>query len=116
MSITHILGLLLTVSVAGNAWLGSSYLDARDKRTEAIGQRDQARSAAQTCSDATEALQAAAKTREQENKAAIAKAAAAAVARERRAQLQLATPATRPGDDCGSADDRFNNWLKARAK
>jgi hypothetical protein len=66
------------------------------------------------CSDATEALQEAAGKRKTENAVAVAKAAKDAAARERQAQLQLATPATRPGDDCGSAGDRFNAWLKAR--
>jgi hypothetical protein len=116
MSLAQTLGLLLALSVAGNAWLGSSYLGARDERTEAIGQRDQARGAATMCSDATEALQEAAAKGKQENAAAVAQAAAAGAERERRAQAQLATPATRPGDDCGSAGDRFNNWLTARGK
>jgi hypothetical protein len=116
MTIIQILGLLLALSVAGNAWLGSSYLGARDERTQAIGQRDQARGAASMCSDATEALQEAAGQRTKENAAAVAQAAAAGAARERRAQLQLSTPATRPGNDCGSAGDRFDNWLKGRTQ
>lgn len=116
MSIIQILGLLLALSVAGNAWLGSTYLGARDERTEAIGQRDQARSAATMCSDATEALQEQATRRQVEGQAAIAAARKAALGHEGRAQQILATPASTPGNDCKSADDRARSWLKSRGK
>jgi hypothetical protein len=115
MSIIQILGLLLALSVAGNAWLGNSYLGARDERTEAIGARDQARGAAILCGESVQALNDAAVKREKEHGVEVAQAAASAAVLQRRAQLQLVTPATRPGDDCGSAGDRVNNWLKARA-
>lgn len=116
MSPITILGLLLAISVIGNAWLGQAYVGVRDERTVAIGERDDARGAASACSDATEALRELYDKRTIENKAAVAQAAAAATARAAAAQRLLATPATRPGDDCGSAGDRFSTWLQERGK
>jgi hypothetical protein len=108
--------LALAVSLAGNAWQIHTYLGVRDDRTAAIGERDQARSAATMCSDATEALHEAAGKRAIENKAAVATAAAKAEARGRKAAQELMAGPTRPGDDCGSAGDRVNRWLEMRGQ
>lgn len=110
------LGLALLISLAGNAVLGWVYLGARDERVEAIGARDQARAAATACSDATEALRELADKRAAEGKAAAAVARRKANAHEQLAQQILATPASTPGDDCKSAQDRAGAWLRGRAK
>lgn len=110
------LAIALAISLAGNGLLTRSYLGVRDERTEAQGERDQARSAASMCSDATEALQEQAGKRKAENQVAIARAAAAATAAAAKAQRELQLPATRPNDDCGSAVDRGTRWLSERTK
>lgn len=104
-------GIALAASLAANAGLSWLWLDARDERAVAQEQRDQARHAASECSDATEALRELADKRAVEAKAAISKAKAQADAAARRADRLLSTPATRPGDDCGSARDRVDAWL-----
>jgi hypothetical protein len=110
------LAIALGVSLLGNAALTHSYLGVRDERTEAQGERDQARFAATACSDATEALQEQAGKRLVENKAEVARAAANATARAAKAQREIQLPATRPNDDCGSAVDRATRWLAERGK
>lgn len=108
--------IILCLSLLGNALLAKVWLGERDDRIEAGSQRDQARSAASVCSDATKALQEQAQQAKVENAAAVARAAASATARAKAAQVQLATPATRPGDDCGSARDRIDAWINNRSK
>lgn len=115
MSIVQILGLLLALSVAGNAWLGRSYLGQRDVATVAVVRQEQATGAAVACSQGTEALQVAAVERAADNKPAVARAAASAIKHEQVAQQILQAPASAPGDDCKSADDAFNDWISARA-
>jgi hypothetical protein len=44
----------------------------------------------------------------------LAKAQAAGQARSRRADQILSRPATQPGNDCGSARDRIDDWLSSR--
>lgn len=116
MSLHTIVLVVLAISLAGNAWQAKTYLGVRDERTVAIGERDQARSAATACSDATEALRELVDRRQAENKVAIAQAAAAGERRGRKAAEILATPPSRPGDDCGSANDRFNRWLAEKGQ
>jgi hypothetical protein len=111
-----IMGVSLALSLAGNAVLGKVYLDARDERVEATGARDQARAAASSCSDATEALRELADKQAAEGKAAAAVARRKANSHEQLAQQILATPASTPGDDCKSAHDRARTWLQGRAK
>ena len=106
---------LLTFSIAGNAALGWVWLDARDAVATTIVERDSARAAASACSDATEALRELADKRAEEAKRAQAAARLVAGGRERRAQQILSTPAAVPGDDCGSARVRVDDWLKGRA-
>lgn len=111
-----IMGVSLALSLAGNAVLGKVYLDARDERVEATGARDQARAAASSCSDATEALRELADKQAAEGKVAAAVARRKANSHEQLAQQILATPASTPGDDCKSAQDRARTWLQGRAK
>lgn len=114
MNITTILAGVLALSLLGNAFLSKAYLDVRDERTAAQGERDDARSAASACSDATEALEELAGKRKAEAEKARAAAAVAARGHLAMAQHILSTPATVPGDACKSADERINRWLAER--
>lgn len=116
MSPGQILLVALAISLAGNAWQFRSYLQVRDERAEAVASRDQARSAASACSDATEALQELAGKRQQENEAARQRAYAAGLQAQKKAQGILGAPPSKPGDDCGSAVDRFDSWLSGRGQ
>lgn len=114
---------IVAVLAAGNLLLGWAWLSARDDETKAAaelvsmtGQRDGARQAAQTCSDATEALGAVAAERAAE--AAPARAAAAGQAAElnARADYTLATAPAVPSNSCASLQALGADWLKGRAK
>lgn len=107
--------LALLASLAGNLALGNAWLSARDRASQAAGQRDDARADASACSDATEALRELADKRAAQAKVALAKAQAQAKPHQVRADEILATPASVPGDDCRSAIERGRAWLKSRA-
>lgn len=111
------------LSIALNAALGWAYLGQRDKTAKAESavtameqQRDGAREAASTCSDAVEDLRNVADQRAAEAKSARAEAAARAKGHNKKADDILSTPAAVPGDDCRSAQVRVADWLKGRAK
>lgn len=111
------------LSIALNAALGWAYLGQRDKTAKAEAgviameqQRDGAREAASTCSDAVEDLRTVADQRAAEAKAARAEAAARAKGHNQKADSILSTPPAVPGDDCRSAQVRVADWLKGRAK
>lgn len=106
----------LALSLAANGVLGWAWLGQRDDTTAAIGQRDQARSDATACSDATEAL------RDQANKrrtaAAPARAAASNAAQglSQRADRTLGLQPKMPGDMCASMQSLGDEWLQGRAQ
>ncbi|MDP9902601.1 hypothetical protein [Variovorax ginsengisoli] len=108
------LAIALAVSVAGNASIGWAWLGARDDLATATVERDNARSAATACSDATEDLRELADKRGAEAKVAQAAARRAAKAKGDRANLILTTPPALRGDDCGSARVRIDDWLSGR--
>ncbi len=110
------LGIALAVSLAANGLLTRAYLGQRDDTTAAQAQRDQARAAAKECSDATEALAETGRLRERAAIPAREAAKAKAQTLERQADQVLATPATVPGDDCKSAQDRVDVWWQGRGK
>ena len=116
MAPVQALALALALSVAGNALLGRAWLSVRDDLAAATVQRDQARSDASACSDATNDLRALADKRQAA--AAPGRAAAATVARTltRRADATLASAPAVPGDMCASLQALGDNWLQARAK
>lgn len=88
---------------------------ARNSLTAAQLERDQAKAAAQACSDGVARLQEAAKQRDLAAAKERAKAKTKATTLESRAGAILATPATVPGDDCKSASDRLDGWWQGRA-
>lgn len=110
----------LALSLAGNAALGWSYLQHRDKAAASLAtattQRDQARADATACSDATEALQDLARLRNQA--AAPARAAAATTARthQQRADHTLSLQPSKPADLCASMQAMGDEWLQGRAR
>jgi hypothetical protein len=106
---------MLVLSLAGNGLLGWAWLDARDRATATIIERDDARADATACSDATEALRELADKRAIEARRAQALARAAASGHQQRANTILSTPAAVPGDTCASAQVRIDGWLKGRA-
>lgn len=108
-----ILGVALAISMAGNAGLTYAYLGQRDETTAAQGERDQARSAASACSDATEALAELADKRKKEAAQARQDAAAKAKDRDELADSILNTPAS-DANDCKAAQQRATTWLKGR--
>jgi len=108
-----ILGVALAISMAGNAGLTYAYLGQRDETTAAQGERDQARSAATACSDATQDLRDLADQRAKEATKARQDAAAKARSREELADAILNTPAS-DADDCKAAAQRATAWLKGR--
>lgn len=110
----------LALSLAGNAALGWSYLQHRDKAAASLAtattQRDQARADASACSDATEALRELADRRA--TAAAPARAAAATTARthQARADHTLSLQPSKPADLCASMQAMGDDWLQGRAK
>ncbi|MCX7503765.1 hypothetical protein [Delftia tsuruhatensis] len=113
---------IMVALAAGNLLLGRAWLSARDDaataRTELVSmqqQRDGARQAAQSCSDAAEALGAVAAQRAAETAPARAAAAGQAQALNARADYTLSRqPAA--GDSCASLQALGADWLKGRAK
>lgn len=71
---------------------------------------------ARICSQSVDDLQTAADARDREFGPAIAAAEAAGVARGKKAAALLSKPATVPGNDCRSADDRARSWMLERGK
>lgn len=106
----------IAVLCASSAAMGWAWLGARDRVAELTGQRDQANSAARTCSESVIDLQRLAAKRLREGQPAIAAAAKTAQAADQRADQILATPPSTPGDDCKSAQDQVDSWLASRGK
>ncbi|MET3915983.1 hypothetical protein ABID97_002765 [Variovorax sp. OAS795] len=116
MSLIQALLVALGLSVAVNAALGWAWVGAHEKAATTVVERDNARSAASACSDATEDLRDLADKRAAEAKKAQAVARAAATGRQQAAHTILSTPPAIPGDACASAQLRVDAWLKGRAQ
>ena len=116
MSLIQALLVALGLSVAGNAALWWAWVGAREKAATTIVERDNARSAASACSDATEDLRDLADKRGAEAKKAQAAARSAATGRQQTANTILSTPAAVPGNACASAQVRVDAWLKGRVQ
>jgi len=106
----------LALSLAANAGLGWAYLGARDATTAAVEQREQWETSAQACGESVEKLQIAAIKRARTDAAATETARQLALQHLKQADRILSTPASTPGNDCKSAQDRATEWLKGRAK
>lgn len=106
------LALLLAISLVGNAWLTYEYLGQRDTAVVATTQNTQTTAVATSCGQSVSNMANTAKRREADNAPERAAAAASAAEGKRQAANILATPATTPGNDCKSASDRLDRWLK----
>lgn len=108
----------LAISLAGNAALGWSYLQHRDKAAASLAtattQRDQARADASTCSAAVLDLHDQAAKRSAA--AAPARTAAATTARthQARADHTLSLQPSKPADLCASMQAMGDEWLTSR--
>jgi len=115
--------ILLAASLAANMLVGWAYLGQRDATAVAEttlhdmrGQRDGAREAASTCSDAVDDLRTLADSRKKEADGARRAAAKRVENHNQRADAILAAPPAVPGDVCASAQVRVDEWLMGRAE
>ncbi|WP_039049158.1 hypothetical protein [Comamonas thiooxydans] len=115
------LSLALLLSLAGNVGLALMYVGQRDAATLARSDADHAgekeslaRTSANVCTKAVDALQLAGEGLKQERDQARAQAAAAATGHKARADKILSTPAAVPGDACASAQARVAELLASR--
>lgn len=120
MNLAAILGLLLAISLAGNAMLAKAWTSADRRATQVAEQRDQARASATACSDATESLRELAATRAAEAKKATAAANERARTAEERANRERSAPVTAPeapaAEACDLAQRQNAEWLINRKK
>jgi hypothetical protein len=108
--------IVLAISVAANVFVGRAYLAERDTATTATHQRDQARSDATACSDATEDLRDLANKRAKAAAPARAAAASAAQGLQARADYTLRLRPKDPADMCASMQALGDEWLQGRAQ
>lgn len=112
--IMTVLGVLLTVSVAGNALVGKAYLEVRDRASLAERARDTAASAAGACSRGVLLTREAGQKQAKDAEAQIASARAAGMEAGRRAASERFRKQAVPGDACASAQVETDDWLKRR--
>jgi uncharacterized protein HemX len=113
-SIALVFLIVLGLSLASNAALWHFLRGAQDERAAAEAKFDTQRQATEQCNASIDRLEQQAKQRDAENTELRKEAATRRRAQESLAQQILSTPATVPGDDCKSANDRVRNWLKGR--
>jgi len=106
--------IVLALSLLANWWLWKSLDGAQHALTAAETKLTAANAETQRCNDSIAGLEEAARKRG----AAQEKARAAAAERRRQAEAEahriMGTPAAIPGDDCGSAKKRVDDWLRSR--
>lgn len=112
--IMTVLGVLLAVSVAGNALVGNAYLEQRDRANLAERARDTAASAAGACSRGVVQMREAGQRQKQDADAQIAAARAAGKEAGQRAAWERFRQQAVPGDACASAQVETDDWLKRR--
>jgi hypothetical protein len=106
--------IVLAISLMVNAALGWAYLGQRDKTVVAVEKTGQAAGAAVACSTGVDTLAKQANTRHAEAAPKIEEAKRGAAVASMKADAILSTPATMPGDDCKSANDRVDAWWADR--
>jgi hypothetical protein len=104
----------LGVSLGGNALLGKLYLNQRDNTRTALSQADRNLEVARQCTAGVQSLEVAAAEQKRESDRLIAEAQSKALEARKRAVTLGTRPATKPGDDCGSAQDRIDRWMRER--
>lgn len=108
--------LALIVSIAANILLYRAMSMQKTRATIAETNLTTANAATKTCNDSIAGLEAAATARGVKSGAARERARQKALGLEQRAQQELSTPATAPGNDCKSAQDRVDRILLRRAE
>jgi hypothetical protein len=108
------LSVALAASMAGNVLQFEAYLGQRDKTVKADAEAGKQREAADACTRGVDSLAKAATAQVAAAAAAAAAAKATAAKRAALADEILAAPASVPGDDCKSAQDRAARWLSRR--
>lgn len=116
MSLSQVLGLLLAISLAGNAFLGKAYLGQRDTATVATTETKQADGVAKTCTDGVKTLSTQAVKRHAEGAPKVEAADKAAEEAGKLAIQIISTPAAVPGDTCASAQAALGEWWARKAK
>lgn len=109
-----VLGVLLAVSLAGNALVGKAYLEQRDRAGLAERARDTAASAAGACSRGVVQMREAGQQQAKAAEADIAAARAEGVKAGERAAGERHRPQAVPGNACASAQVETDDWLKRR--
>lgn len=109
-----VIGTILALSLAGNAWLGRAWLGQRDKATVAVVEERQAVGVALECSKGTEKLDAAADQRHAAAAPLIATAKDKAKDLDRQADQIMTTPPAVPGNACASAQAQLDDWWEKR--
>lgn len=106
----------LALSLFANLWLWKAKTVEHDARTTAEAKLEAANGATKACNDSIASI-------EEDARAQVKKAEKARVAARNRANAlaaradrELATPATVPGDDCRSAQERVRRILTERGK
>ena len=108
------MGLLLALSVAGNAALGWAYLGQRDTAVVATTETKQADGVAKACSDGVDNLARQADKRHRDAAPKVEAARQDAEAAGKLAVEILTTPAAVPGDACRSAEAALEAWWTRR--
>jgi len=116
VSLSQVLGLLLAISVAGNAFLGKAYLGQRDTAIVATTETKQADGVAKACTEGVKTLGVQAAKRHAEGAPKVEAAAQQAEEAEKQAIEILTTPAAVHGDDCKSAQATVDAWWSRKAQ
>lgn len=111
-----VLLVLLGASATGNALLFSAWQDQKDRATTAEANLGSANEATKVCNQSITDLEKTAYRRGEVAGKARAEAKKRAEDLEKQAQAELSTPATTPGDDCKSAQDRVDRILLRRSE
>jgi hypothetical protein len=108
--------LLLTLALIGDLYLFQAWQADKERAVKAEADLGTANGQTKICNDSIKGLQDESfKRGELANKAReVARQKAAEL--ERQAQSELSTPATTPGNDCKSAQDRVDRILRQRAQ
>lgn len=110
------IAIAFTISLAGNAWLYDQVQDANAAAAQATQRETDARTAADICSASVDRLQEVADARAAAAAPVIAAAKDAEVQAGASAQVVMMTPPSTPDNDCKSATDMAEKWLKGRKR
>jgi len=108
------LAALLLTSLAGNAFLGRSYLKQRDSTVVADERRATAVESARLCSQGVDRLNDAISGQRAQHEAAIEAARLEGIKAGKRAQAERSRKQAVPGDVCASAKAENDEWYQNR--